>query len=70
MMAAFTCATLEITPTVRHADYIGNVARGAAREQPRDPSATSKATEHLLAFRPQPASPGPTVTAKDAEAVR
>jgi antirestriction protein ArdC len=56
MTAAFTCATLGITPTVRHADYIGSwleVLREDDRAIVRAASAASKAAELLLAFRPQ-----------------
>ena len=56
MTAAFACATLGITPTVRHADYIGSwleVLREDNRAIVRAASAASKATEFLLAFRPQ-----------------
>ena len=56
MTAAFTCATLGITPTVRHADYIGSwleVLREDDRAIVRAASAASKAAEFLLAFWPQ-----------------
>ena len=56
MTAAFTCATLGITPTVRHADYIGSwleVLREDDRAIVRAASAASKAAEFLLAFEPQ-----------------
>ena len=56
MAAAFTCATLGITPTVRYADYIGSwleVLREDDRAIVRAASAASKAAELLLAFRPQ-----------------
>ena len=55
MTAAFTCATLGITPTVRHADYIGSwleVLREDDRAIVRAASAASKAAEFLLTFRP------------------
>ena len=55
MTAAFTCATLGITPTVRHADYIGSwldVLREDNRAVVRAASAASKAADFLLAFRP------------------
>ena len=51
MTAAFTCATLGITPTVRHADYIGSwleVLREDDRAIVRAASAASKAAEFLL----------------------
>jgi antirestriction protein ArdC len=54
--AAFTCATLGITPTVRHADYIGSwleVLREDDRAIVRAASAASKAAEFLLTFRPK-----------------
>jgi antirestriction protein ArdC len=53
--AAFTCATLGIAPTVRHADYIGawlEVLREDDRAIVRAASAASRATDYLLAFRP------------------
>ena len=55
LSAAFTCATLGITPTVRHADYIGSwldVLREDNRAVVRAASAASKAADYLLAFRP------------------
>jgi antirestriction protein ArdC len=55
MTAAFTCATLGIVPTVRHADYIGawlEVLREDDRAIVRAASAASKAADYLLAFRP------------------
>ena len=54
MTAAFACATLGITPTVRHADYIGSwleVLREDNRAIVRAASAASKAADYLLAFR-------------------
>ena len=56
--AAFTCATLGIVPTVRHADYIASwldVLREDNRAIVRAASAASKASDFLLAFRPQSA---------------
>lgn len=58
MIAAFTCASLGILPTVRHADYIGSwleVLRGDNRAIVRAASAASKASDYLLAFRPEAA---------------
>ena len=55
MCAAFCCATLGITPTVRHADYIGSwleVLREDSKAIVRAASAASKAADYLLAFRP------------------
>jgi len=58
--AAFLCATLGITPTVRHSDYIASwleALREDNRAIVRAASAASKAAEYLLAFRPgEPAS--------------
>ncbi|MEO3434476.1 zincin-like metallopeptidase domain-containing protein [Inquilinus sp. CAU 1745] len=57
MCAAFCCATLGITPTVRHADYIGSwleVLREDSKVIVRAASAASKAADYLLAFRPGP----------------
>ncbi len=54
MTAAFACATLGITPTVRHADYIASwleVLREDDRAVVRAASAASKAADYLLAFR-------------------
>lgn len=54
MSAAFTCAALGVTPTVRHADYIGDwlqVLRDDDRAIVRAASAASKAADYLLAFR-------------------
>jgi len=53
MCAAFTCATLGVRPTVRHADYIASwldVLREDARAIFRAASHASKAADHLLAF--------------------
>ena len=61
MTAAFTCATLGITPTVRHADYIGSwldVLREDNRAIVRAASAASKAADLLLAFRRDATEPG------------
>ena len=55
MSAAFTCATLGIEPTVRHADYIASwldVLRSDRRAIVRAASAATKAADYLLAFRP------------------
>jgi antirestriction protein ArdC len=56
MTAAFACATLGISPTVRHADYIGawlEVLREDSRAVVRAASAASRAADYLLAFRPE-----------------
>ena len=55
MTSAFCCASLGITPTVRHADYIGawlEVLREDNRAIVRAASAASKAADYLLAFAP------------------
>ena len=72
MTAAFTRATLGITPTVRHADYIGSwleVLREDDRAIVRAASAASKAAEFLLAFRPATESTDAIVAAEETEAV-
>ncbi|UVO49490.1 zincin-like metallopeptidase domain-containing protein [Sphingomonas sp. SUN019] len=59
MASAFACASLAITPTVRHADYIGcwlAVLREDDRAIFRAASAASKAADYLLAFVPETAS--------------
>ena len=57
MTAAFACASLQIVPTVRHADYIGSwleVLRDDNRAIVRAAGAASRAAEYLLAFVPGP----------------
>ena len=57
MASAFVCATLGITPTVRHADYIGawlEVLKEDNRAIFRAASQASKAADFLLAFRSSP----------------
>ena len=71
MTAAFTCATLGITPTVRHADYIGSwleVLREDSKAIVRAASAASKAADYLLAFRPGADEPATTPADDDQEA--
>ena len=54
--AAVCCASLGITPTVRHADYIGSwleVLREDSRAIVRAASLASKAADYLLGFLPQ-----------------
>ena len=56
MASAFTCASLSIRPTVRHADYVGSwlaVLREDERAIFRAASAASKAADYLLAFAPE-----------------
>lgn len=72
MTAAFTCATLGITPTIRHADYIGSwleVLREDDRAIVRAASAASKAAEFLLAFRPTPKTADVAEATDEMEAV-
>jgi antirestriction protein ArdC len=54
--AAFSCASLGIVPTVRHADYIGSwleVLREDNRAIVRAASHASKAADYLLGFLPE-----------------
>lgn len=54
MTSAFVCASLGITPTVRHADYIGSwleVLREDNKAIFRAASQASKAADYLLAFQ-------------------
>lgn len=58
LTASFVCAALGITPTVRHADYIGSwleIIRGDDRAILRAASAASKAADYLLSFWPETA---------------
>jgi antirestriction protein ArdC len=51
MASAFTCASLGIQPTVRHADYIGawlEVLRADEKAIFRAASAAGKAADYLL----------------------
>jgi antirestriction protein ArdC len=59
LCAAFSCASLSIVPTVRHADYIGswlNALREDNRAIVRAASQASKAAEWLLSFLSEPFS--------------
>lgn len=70
LMAAFTCASLSIVPTVRHADYIGawlQVLRADERAVVRAASAASRAADFLLAFLPSDAPNFPASVAADPE---
>jgi len=56
MGSAFLCANLGITPTVRHADYIGNwltILKNDSRAIVSAASHASKASDYLLAFTNQ-----------------
>jgi antirestriction protein ArdC len=66
--SAFVCASLDIVPTVRHADYVGSwleVLRDDDRAIVRAASAASKAADYLLAFRPDSAGPVEATRAAD-----
>lgn len=68
LCAAFSCASLGIVPTVRHADYIGSwleVLREDNRAIVRAASQASKAADYLLGFLP---ADNPTASADGAEA--
>ncbi len=59
LASAFLCASLGITPTVRHADYIGAwlaIMRADTRAIFKAASLASKAADYLLAFAPQDGS--------------
>jgi len=61
--AAFSCASLGIVPTVRHADYIGawlEVLREDNRAIVRAASQATKAADYLLGFLPETAQAGST----------
>ena len=54
MAGAFVCAAMGITPTVRHADYLGSwlaIIREDKRAIVRAASAASKAADFILGFR-------------------
>lgn len=62
LCAAFSCASLGIVPTVRHADYIGSwleVLREDNRAIVRAASQASKAADYLLGFLPGDISNAP-----------
>jgi antirestriction protein ArdC len=66
--SAFVCASLDIVPTVRHADYVGSwleALRDDDRAIVRAASAASKAADYLLAFRPDSAGPVEATRAAD-----
>lgn len=68
LCAAFSCASLGIVPTVRHADYIGSwleVLREDNRAIVRAASQASKAADYLLGFLP---ADNPIASADGAEA--
>ena len=64
MSAAFCCASLGITPTIRHADYLASwleVLREDNRAIVRAASLASKAADYLLGFLPTADDASPTV---------
>src|SRR5208283_1977379 len=66
--AAYLCASLGITPTVRHADYIGSwleVLREDDRAIVRAASAASKAADFILGFQPDAPQPVAATSADD-----
>lgn len=68
LASAFLCAALGITPTVRHADYIGawlSIMRADTRAIFKAASLASKAADYLLGFAPDVAA-GAAVTPEDA----
>ena len=66
--AAYLCASLGITPTVRHADYIGawlEVLREDDRAIVRAASAASKAADYILGFEPDATEPAAAAMVDD-----
>jgi len=66
--AAYLCASLSITPTVRHADYIASwleVLREDDRAIVRAASAASKAADFILGFQPDAPQPVAATSADD-----
>jgi antirestriction protein ArdC len=68
LSSAFSCASLGIVPTVRHADYIGawlDVMREDNRAVVRAASQASKAADFLLSFIPDSAASAPSDSVVD-----
>ena len=66
--AAYLSASLNITPTVRHADYIGSwldVLREDNRAIVRAASAASKAADYILGFKSGTPEPNAAIAADD-----
>jgi antirestriction protein ArdC len=66
--AAYLCASLNITPTVRHADYIGSwldVLREDNRAIVRAASAASKAADYILGFQSENPQANAAISADD-----
>ena len=73
MAGAFVCASLDIAPTVRHADYLGewlSLLREDSRAIFRAASAASKAADYLLAFRQRDQSAAASGWSDDASEAR
>jgi antirestriction protein ArdC len=71
LSAAFSCASLGIVPTVRHADYIGawlDVLREDNRAVVRAASQASKAADFLLSFISDSVASAPDSVVDDCEA--
>ncbi|MBN9581195.1 MAG: DUF1738 domain-containing protein [Afipia sp.] len=69
LCAAFSCASLGIVPTVRHADYIGSwleVLREDNRAIVRAASQASKAADYILDFLPDEDAPVQSVEGRAA----
>ena len=63
LSAAFSCASLGIVPTVRHADYVGawlDVLREDSRAIVRAASQASKAADYLLGLIPESVASAPS----------
>lgn len=72
LCAAFSCASLGIAPTVRHADYIGSwlqVLREDNRAVVRAASRASRAADYILGFLPADDRLAPTADHDDGEAI-
>jgi len=68
LSSAFSCASLGIVPTVRHADYIGawlDVLREDNRAVVRAASQASKAADYLLGFVPDSVASAPADSVVD-----
>jgi len=64
----YLCASLNITPTVRHADCIGSwleVLREDSRAIARPDSAASKAVDYILGFQSETSEMNAAISADD-----
>lgn len=69
--SAFVCASLNVVPTVRHADYIGSwltVLRDDDHAIIRAASAATKAADYLLAFLPETSASNDAIIDPEQEA--